>query len=65
MIWWIGGLGTNQMTGDKEIDNTVWYDKIVNQLIQDHESSKLAASLQEGAETPSQTSSHAPSKGTS
>jgi len=55
----------NQTTGDKEIDNTLWYDRIINQAIQNDESPKLAASLQKGAETPPQTSSHASSKDTS
>jgi len=56
---------TNQTTGDREIDSTLWYDRIINQAIQTNDNAKLAASLQEGSETPSQTSSYAPSKGTS
>jgi len=34
------------MTGDRETDNTLWYDEIINQL-EDNESSKLAAPFQE------------------
>jgi len=56
---------TNQTIGDNEIDNTLWYDRIINQTIQDNEDPKLATPLQEGTETPSQTSSYASSKGTS
>lgn len=52
------------MTGDKEIDNTVWYDMIINQVIENDESSKLATPFEEGSEAPSETSSNAPSKGT-
>jgi hypothetical protein len=45
------------MIGDKEIDNTLWYDMIINQTFKTNEDSELAASLQKGEETPSQTSS--------
>lgn len=37
-------------------DNTLWYDKIINKVIQENESSKLAAPQQEKSETPPETS---------
>jgi hypothetical protein len=51
------------MTGDRETDNTLWYDEIINQL-EDDESSKLAAPFQEGAEAETETASTPTSKGT-
>jgi len=45
-------------------ENTIWYDKIINQFIQGNEHSKLAAPQQEGAETKTETSSTPTSKGT-
>jgi hypothetical protein len=45
------------MTGDKEIDNTLWYDMIINQTFKTNEDSELAAPLQKGEKAPSQTSS--------
>jgi hypothetical protein len=38
-------------------DNTLWYDKIINKVIQENESSKLATPQQEKSETSSETSS--------
>jgi len=43
------------MIGDNEIDNTLWYDMIINQAIKIDDNPKLAASLQEGEETPPKT----------
>jgi hypothetical protein len=52
------------MTGDSATDDTLWYDTVLNKIIEDNERTQLAASLQEGAETPSQTSGIAPGEGT-
>lgn len=53
------------MTGDKEIDNTKWYDRIINQVINADENPELATPLQQGEETPPQTSSSTSSQSTS
>jgi len=45
------------MTGDKEIDNTVWYDMIINQTFKTDENSKLATPFQKGTEEETKTSS--------
>lgn len=47
------------MTVPEVSQNTLWYDKILDTIIknQDHESSKLATSLQETTETTPETSS--------
>ena len=46
------------MTGDKETnENSLWYDKLINDLYQKNESSELATSQQERTEEDSQTSS--------
>ena len=52
-----GSSGIVPMTGDKEIDNTVWYDMIINQTFKTDENSKLATPLQKGAEEETKTSS--------
>jgi len=44
-------------------ENTIWYDRIINQFIQSNEHSELATPLQEGAETKTQTASTPPGKG--
>lgn len=48
-----------------DIDNTKWYDRIINQFINADENPELATPLQQGEETPSQTSSSTSSQGTS
>jgi len=45
-------------------ENTIWYDRIINQFIQSNEHSELATPLQEGAETKTQTASTEASKST-
>lgn len=51
------------MIGDNEIDqSTLWYDNVLNKIIEDNERTELAASFQEGTETPPKTSSTAPSE---
>jgi hypothetical protein len=52
-----GFVRRKRMTGDKEIDNTLWYDMIINQTFKTNEDSELAAPLQKGEKAPSQTSS--------
>jgi len=44
-------------------ENTIWYDRIINQFIQSNEHSELATPLQEGAEAKTQTASTPTSKG--
>jgi len=44
-------------------ENTIWYDRIINQFIQSNEHSELATPLQEGAEAKTQTASTPPGKG--
>ncbi len=53
------------MIGDKEIDDSLWYDMIANQIDDTDENSKLATPLQKGEKTTSQTSSHATGEGES
>ena len=48
-----------------DIDNTKWYDRIINQFINADENPKLATPLQQKKETPSQTSSSTSSQSTS
>jgi hypothetical protein len=55
----------NLMIGDKEIDDSLWYDMIANQIDDTDENSKLATPLQKGEKTTSQTSSHATGEGES
>ena len=38
-------------------DNTLWYDKVLNETLQNNASPKLETSLQEGEETKTQTTS--------
>lgn len=52
-----GSSGILPMTGDKEIDNTVWYDMIINQTFKTDENSKLATPFQKGTEEETKTSS--------
>ena len=39
-------------------DNTLWYDKVLNETMQNHASPKLETPLQEGEETKTQTTSN-------
>lgn len=54
---WTGSKEIVQMTGDKEIDNTLWYDRIINHFLEDNESSELATPFQEGSKEEIKTSS--------
>ena len=44
-------------------DNTLWYDKVLNETMQNNASSKQIPSLQEGEETKTQTTSNEGTKG--
>ena len=44
-------------------DNTLWYDKVLNETMQNNASSKQIPSLQEGEETKTQTTSNEVPKG--
>jgi hypothetical protein len=44
-------------------ENTLWYDTVLNQIIQGNEHPKLATPLQEGSEEKTETTSSPPSEG--